>query len=72
MDPGDPFARVNYGFAVIVTGRILIGTKKSGLIPEVRPKVGLMRSGGHWLSDRIVIEISRQADEIVSSGVDDD
>jgi hypothetical protein len=36
VDPGDPFARGNFGFAAIVTGRILIGMKKSGLILGTR------------------------------------
>ena len=60
---GRRIAREIYGFAVVGTGRVLIEAKKSGLIPAVRPLIDQMRDHGYWLSDRIVAEILRQAEE---------
>lgn len=45
------------------TGRLLTEAKKAGLVTAVRPLIDQMRAHGYWLSDKIVAEILRQAEE---------
>lgn len=60
---GRKIARDIYGLAVIGTGRLLTEAKKAGLITAVRPLIDQMRAHGYWLSDKIVAEALRQAEE---------
>lgn len=60
---GRRVARDIYGLQVIGTGRVLVESKRAGLITEVRGPIEQLRSKGYWMSNAIIAEILRQAGE---------
>ncbi len=47
-------ARLVYGLKVIGTTRLLIESKRAGLIDNVEAVIHVMRQNGYWIHDNIV------------------
>ena len=54
---------LNYGISVTGSAAILIKTKQLGLIKEVKPLLDKLKNHGYRMSDSLIIEILRIANE---------
>ncbi|MCE9518837.1 MAG: DUF3368 domain-containing protein, partial [Verrucomicrobia bacterium] len=60
---GREIARKVFGLPVVGTGRILTQAKKLGLISHVRPYIDRIIMNGYWISDGVITEVLRLAEE---------
>ena len=56
-------AREAYGLNVIGTVRVLLESRRTGLIDRIGPILAQMRAGGYWIAEAIVQRALLEADE---------